>query len=264
MINSMQKAIIAKDLRFVKTTKGNLSAIIVVALMFTVIFPALFITLMYFAPEELGGLDDLVGMIFGDVGQAELSMIALSFLLNNIIPMFFLMVPVIVTTTMATGSFVGEKEKRTLETLLYSPLSLRKIFSSKVLASFILSMAVSIGTFIIYIVVSQVMLYLMFDQLMLPGVNWYLTVLLLAPALTLLAVTITSKISAKAQTMEEAFQKSGLLTIPVILLAASQFTGLMVLNAWMLIIVAVVIGGIAFVLMQSALRNFSYEKLLKR
>jgi len=64
--------------------------------------------------------------------------------------------------------------------------------------------------------------------------------------------------------MEEAFQKAGLLTIPVIMLAASQFTGLMVLNAWMLLVVAAVIGGVAFILMQSALRNFSYEKLLKR
>ncbi|MCL2200630.1 MAG: ABC transporter permease subunit [Oscillospiraceae bacterium] len=263
MINSMQRAIIEKDIRFVKTTRGNLSSVLVVSLMFGVVFPAIFIVITYFTPEEMGELGALFGMLPGAMSQAEVNLAILSILLDSIVPMFFLMIPVIATTAMASGSFVGEKEKRTLETLLYSPISLRKIFSAKVLASLFLSMAVTIATFISYIIVSQIMIYLMFGQLMLPGANWYLTVFVVAPVLTLLAVTITSKISAKAQTMEEAFQKAGLITLPVIVLAATQFSGLMMLNAWMLLILAAVIGVAAFILMQSALKNFNYEMLLK-
>ncbi|HIW21560.1 MAG TPA: ABC transporter permease subunit [Candidatus Dorea intestinavium] len=52
---------------------------------------------------------------------------------------------------MAAGSFVGEKEKRTLETLLYSPLSITKIFQAKVLASFLLSMFISFISFVFLI-----------------------------------------------------------------------------------------------------------------
>ena len=263
MINGMQRAIIEKDLRFVKETKGNLSSIIIVSLMFGVVFPSLFIALMHFNPEGMDEMEALFGLLPGAMSPSEINQAVLSIILNNIVPMFFLMIPVIATTTMATGSFVGEKEKRTLETLLYSPLSLRKIFSSKVLAALILSMAVTIGTFIIYFVVSQTLIYFMFGNFMLPGINWYITVFVVAPALTLLAVTITSKISAKAQTMEEAFQKAGLITLPIILLAASQFTGLMMLNAWILLIMAAVVGAVAFILMQSALKNYNYEMLLK-
>ncbi|MCL2247873.1 MAG: ABC transporter permease [Oscillospiraceae bacterium] len=263
MLSSMQKAIIQKDLRFFKTTKGNIVSIVIVALMFGVAFPALFIAIMYFTPEDMGDFGDLLGVMPGIVGETDMSLTILSFVLNSIIPAFFLMIPVIATTAMATASFVGEKEKRTLETLLYSPLSLREIFSSKVLSAFFLSMIATVGTFIAYLLVSQTLIYFMFGSLMLPGVNWYITVFLVAPALTLLAVTITSKISAKAQSMEEAFQKAGLITLPIILLAASQFTGLMMLNAWILLIIAALLGIVAFVMMKSAVRNYNYEMLLK-
>jgi len=263
MFNSMQKAIIEKDLHFFKTTRGNISSIIVVSLMFSAVFPAIFILIMHFSPDEMDDMAELFAMVPGAIGQFETNLAVLSIMLNNIVPVFFLMIPVMATTTMATASFVGEKEKRTLETLLYSPLQLNKIFSSKVIASLFLSMIVTIGTFIVYLVISQSLIYFLFGVLMLPTVNWYITVFIVAPVLTLLAVTITSKISAKAQTMEEAFQKAGLITIPIILLAASQFTGLMLLNAWVLLVAAAVIGVIAFVLMKSALRNFNYEMLLR-
>lgn len=41
-----------------------------------------------------------------------------------------LMIPVMASSVMAASSFVGEKEKHTLETLLYSPLSLKQLFQS--------------------------------------------------------------------------------------------------------------------------------------
>jgi len=262
MINLKQKALIVKDLRFIKSTKGNLTAIIIVSLMFSVVIPSIFIVAMYLSPDDLGDFEFFLGLL-GDITPEEATLAVLSLMLNNIAPMMFLMIPVIATTTMATTSFVGEKEKRTLETLLYSPLSLSQIFSSKVLASFFMSVIVTILTFFLYFAVSQTLLHFLFGQVMLPSANWYLTVFVVAPALSLLAVTITVKISAKAQTMEEAFQKAGLLTIPVIIFAGSQFTGLMMLSVWLLLAVAAVIGIIALVLMKSALRNFNYEMLLK-
>ena len=261
MINSMQKALIAKDLRFAKETKGNIVSIVVVSLVFCVIFPAVFIIAMHFSPDGLNDFDGVLSLLGDSFTEGEANMAILSFILNNIIPMLFLMIPVIATTTMATSSFIGEKEKRTLETLLYSPMSLRQIFTSKVLAASFLSMVVTVTAFIFYFAVSQGLMYFLFGHLMLPGINWYLIVFVVAPVISLLAVTITCKISAKAQTMEEAFQKAGLLTIPIIIFAASQLTGLMIIGTWILLGVALVIGVIAYVLMQSALRNFKYETL---
>ena len=47
------------------------------------------------------------------------------------------------SSVIAASSFAGEKEKHTLETLLYSPLSLRQLFQSKILAGFSVGMMVS-------------------------------------------------------------------------------------------------------------------------
>lgn len=51
------------------------------------------------------------------------------------------------SSVMAASSFVGEKEKHTLETLLYSPLSLKQLFQSKILAGFLVGMMVSYISF---------------------------------------------------------------------------------------------------------------------
>jgi hypothetical protein len=264
MLNAMQKAIIKKDLRFVKEAKGNLSSIIIVSLIFGVVFPAMFILIMHFVPyDELGDFAQILNLTSAYPEQYGAIHTMLVLLLNNIIPLFFLIIPVISATTMAAGSFVGEKEKRTLETLLYCPLSLRQIFSAKVLATFFMSMAVTVGSFVAFVIISQLLLFFTLGYFILPGLNWLILILIVTPAISLLAVTIISKISVKAQTVEEAFQKAGLLALPVIMLGAGQLTGLMLINEWMMLLLGAIIGFVAWIMMRSAVRNYNYEALLK-
>ena len=71
----------------------------------------------------------------------------LGLVLNKIMPAFFLLIPVMASSVMAANSFVGEKEKHTLETLLYSPLSLKQLFQSQMLAGFSVGMLVSYISF---------------------------------------------------------------------------------------------------------------------
>jgi len=263
MINTMQKAIIQKDLRFVKTTKGNLSSIIVVSLMFGVIVPAIFIIGIHFTPDDAGEFAEIVNLLLASDATVDLQTALFMLALNYITPMFFMMIPVISAATMSASSFVGEKEKRTLETLCYSPLPIGKIFSAKVLASLFMAMAVTLATFILFVIISQTMLFFMLGHFIFPGLMWLVLILVVTPALSLLAITITSMISAKAQTIEEAVQKSGLLTIPIILIMSTQFTGIILINAWIMLGFGAVIAIIALVLLKNSLRNYNYEKLLK-
>ena len=69
--------------------------------------------------------------------------------INYLLPSLFLLVPIITASTVAANSFVGEKERRTLESLLFSPVSIKTLFVSKVVASFIPSFLVSIISFIL-------------------------------------------------------------------------------------------------------------------
>lgn len=164
---------------------------------------------------------------------------------------------------MAASSFVGEKEKRTLETLLYSPISIKQVFEAKIWASFLMSMLVSFLSFVLMVLVTQLEIMLTTGSLLLPGIIWLVVMLLLSPAVALIGITVIVRGSAKAGSTEEAQQRSSLLVLPIVLLIVGQFTGLLLVNIWMLFGMSVVIAAIALLLMYGSFRKLNYETLLK-
>ena len=264
MISSMQKAIILKDFKMVTTNKNLMTALIIVPLVFTVVVPIIFIAAIHFAPEQMNDLDEVLKMLPDSMKSENISETIIIFLLNNIMPVFFALIPIMASSIMAASSFVGEKEKRTLETLLYSPLTLTQIFQSKVWASFLLSMTITFSSFIIMMVVVEVAILLTIGHLIFPGISWIITMLVVAPTVSLLAIVFIIKGSAKAQTMEESQQRAIFLILPLLLLIIGQFTGLVLINAWYLLILGGIAGVVAWVLMISSMKKFTYELLLKR
>ena len=63
--------------------------------------------------------------------------------------------------------------------------------------------------------------------------------------------------------MEESQQGAVFLIIPVLLLVVGQFAGVMLLNVWILLGLSAVCAILAWVLLQKAVRRFTYEMLLK-
>jgi ABC-type Na+ efflux pump permease subunit len=183
-------------------------------------------------------------------------------MLNNMMPTFFLMIPILSASVMAASSFVGEKEKRTLETLLYCPMSLRQIFSAKVIACFILSQFVSLLSFVAMTLVVQTEIWFITGSLMLPGLNWLVLMLLVSPALSLAAITLIVRGSAKAKSMEESQQRSTFLVLPIILLAIGQLSGIVAVSVWLLLGLGVLFAVIGLVLLHRASAKFHYEHLL--
>ena len=100
-------------------------------------------------------------------------------------------------------------------------------------------------------------------SLIVPTVNWLVILLLLSPAISLIAVTLIVRGSAKAQSVEESQQGAVFLIIPVLLLVVGQFAGVMLLNVWILLGLSAVCAILAWVLLQKAVRGFTYEMLLK-
>ena len=264
MINSMQKAIILKDFKSVTTNKNLMTALIVVPLVFTVVVPVIFILAVHFTPEQTSDFDELLKMLPKEMMAGNLSETIIVFLINYIMPVFFALIPIMASSIMAASSFVGEKEKRTLETLLYSPLTLTQIFQSKVWASFLLSMTITFSSFVIMMIVVETAVFLTLGHFMIPGISWLTTMLVVAPAVSLLAIVFIIKGSAKAQTMEESQQRAIFLIMPLLLLIIGQFTGLIMVSAWYLLIIGGAAGIAAWLLMISSMKRFIYELLLKR
>ena len=104
---------------------------------------------------------------------------------------------------------------------------------------------------------------MLMGSLIVPTVNWLVILLLLSPAISLIAVTLIVRGSAKAQSVEESQQGAVFLIIPVLLLVVGQFAGVMLLNVWILLGLSAVCAILAWVLLQKAVRRFTYEMLLK-
>lgn len=263
MINKVQTAIIKKDLRSVISNKRLLPVLIIVPLVITIVLPFIFILGINLDLEGMSDLQKILDLMPHGQQEDTLSRTLIALILNNIMPVFFIITPLMAASVMAASSFVGEKEKRTLETLLYCPLSLKQIFMAKVLASFMLSMVVTYISFFAMLIVVEIEIILTTGSMLLPDISWLVTMLVVSPAVSLLAITLIVGGSAKAQTMEESQQRSIFLIMPLLFMIIGQFTGIILINAWVLLGVGVVFAILALLFMKVSIRKFSYELLLR-
>lgn len=262
-MKSEMLAIIKKDIRGVTSNRRLFVPLLVVPLVLTIIVPSIFILVTHYVPEETEDFQKLLDQM--QIGQlnGSLEMAVIHLVLNYILPIFFLLIPIMSASIMSASAFVGEKEKRTLETLLYCPLSLKQIFQAKVLASFLLSMFVSITSFIVMFIVLETEIFFVMNSVILPGVKWLLILALVSPAISLIAITLMVRVSAKAQSVEDAQQSAVFLILPILFLIIGQFTGILLINAWILLGIGILCLGIACALFRQSLRNFKYEMILK-
>ena len=260
-MNQAMIGIIKKDFRSITANRRLFVSLLVVPLCLIIVMPSIFMLTAHMAPNDsdLQAMLELVPQSSWS-GSAEQTLMDLVF--NYILPVFFLMIPIMASSIMAASSFVGEKEKHTLETLLYAPLTLNQIFRSKVMASFLLSMLVSLLSFVSMILVVETEAFFLMGALLIPKLNWLIILLLLSPGVSMIAVTLIVRVSAKAQSMEESQQSAVFLILPLVLLIAGQFSGVMLLSPLLLLALSLVCGVIAWLLLKKSMKRFSYELLL--
>ena len=260
-MNRQLTAIIKKDINSIVANRRMFLTLLVVPLVLTIVVPSVFLVTMRFAPIEAGEFQKLLELIPLSARPDNLTEAVAALMLNQVLPVFFLIIPIMASSVMAASSFVGEKEKRTLETLLYCPLSLRQIFYAKVLAAFTLSMWISLLSFAVMLAVLETEGWLLLGSLLIPDVKWLLIMLLVSPAISLIAVTLIVRFSAKAQSMEDAQQCAVFLLLPILLLLVGQFTGVLLINGWVLLGLGLVCALLAWILLRQSLRKFQYEEL---
>lgn len=256
-------AIIKKDIKAITKNKRLFSNLFIVPLVLTVFLPTVFLLTVFFMPDENSDFNQLLETLPFDAFESDFEMTVINAIFNYLLPVFFLIIPIMAASIMAASSFTGEKEKHTLETLLYCPLSLREIFRAKVMASFILSMIVSVSSFIVMLAVLQTEMLLLAGYMITPGVNWLLIMLLVSPAMSMIAITLIVRVSAKSQSVEDAQQRAAFLILPLVLIIAGQLSGVLLLNTLVLLILGLLFAVISFLLMKSAMGKFSYEQFLK-
>ena len=262
-MNAGQLAVIRKDVRGITSNKQVLTVMLVVPIVLTIIVPSAVVLTAVLSPESVSELQTLLDMLPAAGAGSNQQQVIFGLVLNSIMPAFFLMIPIMASSVMAASSFVGEKEKRTLETLLYSPLSLRQLFRAKILAGFFVGMMVSCISFAAMLLVLELEAFFLTGELIMPGAGWLPVMLLVSPAISLIAIAVTVRGSAKAQTVEEAQQRAVFLIFPIIALLIGQFTGIILIDSGLLWGLGTVLAALDVLLMRGTAGSFTYEKLLK-
>ena len=262
-MNTKQLALIKKDIRGITSNKQVLMVMLIVPLALTIVLPSILVFVTALVPEAASDFEVLLNMLPITAQEYNQEQMILGLVLNKIMPAFFLMIPIMASSVMAASSFVGEKEKYTLETLLYSPLSLKQLFQAKILAGFSVGMMVSFISFAAMMIVLEIEMLFLTGAAMMPDISWLIVMLVIAPAISLVAIAITVRGSAKAQTIEEAQQRAVFLIFPIIALVIGQFTGVIMVNPWLLWGMGIVLALLAALLMKGAVGKFTYEKLLR-
>lgn len=251
------KAIVKKDLMDIFRSKSLLATLIIIPILFSVILPALLIgSALFFDIEKVTGgdarqiVDSLLAGMNGGVFYETLEQQFIYLFINYLLPSFFLLVPIITASAVAANSFVGEKERRTLESLLFSPITIKTLFISKVVASFIPSFLVSIISFILSGILINSMGYPLFGAMIFPSFNWLALIFCLSPMVSLMTVLLNVFISSRTKTYQEAQNISGIIILPVIALIVGQVSGLFIIGTKVILLISLAILLLNLVLLQ--------------
>ena len=157
-MNRSQKALIQKDIQEITSSKQVLLPMIIVPLVIMALLPIGLILLTKFAGSNEDLLRDMQPLIRSlpiDVSGFTPQQLVMYTALNYAFPSFFLIIPIMASGIIGASSFVGEREHKTMETLLYTPITMESLLKAKILGVFIPSFIVtliSLNDSIIYLI----------------------------------------------------------------------------------------------------------------
>ena len=177
--------------------------------------------------------------------------------------LMFLLIPVILPTTVASYAVIGEREQGTLEPVLTTPATDRELLVGKALAATVPAVALAWGLYAAYgVAAAFIAPRPVIDRILSP--DQIVAQIALAPTLALFGVIVGMLMSARTTDVRVAQQLSGLAILPVMGLLALVVFGPVRTS------VAVYLGGAALLLAVDLAgwrlleRTFDRERLLTR
>ena len=267
------RAIALKDLKEVRQNKAAWIPAVVVPMMFAVAMPLLFILLPQFIPvndmeKELGDMQELIvkmpaamQVIFAGRSLEQGFVIYMTAFM--LAPMFLIM-PLMFSTIVGSDSFVGERERKTMEALLYTPASDGTLFMGKIVASVIPAILISWLTYALYIVVVNAASWPLFGRIWFPLASWWPLMFWLTPAISLLGMSATVLLSSRAKTFMEAYQLSGSLVVLVLVLVVGQISGVLFLGVWTTMAIGLLVWVVDAVLIYIGVGTFNRSSLIAK
>lgn len=265
-------AVARKDISAISSNLQVLLPMLILPLILGIVLPGgLSWAILRFGEQssELRDLFELLERIPASVLTGELAQFgtlreqALFFVMNYLLAPFFLLIPLMAASTVSADSFAGEKERGTLESLLFSPLRVDWLFSAKVLAALVPAVLLSWGTFVLTAVTVNGVAWPWLGRVFFPTLNWLPLMVLVVPLLSLAAILVNVFISARVRTFQAAYQLGGLVILPLLVLIVGNISGLMLFSTSLIIWLALGLALVDVVLLLVLSRNLDRAALFE-
>jgi len=177
--------------------------------------------------------------------------------------LLFMLLPLAIPVTIASYSIVGEKITRTLEPLLATPVSTIQLLGGKSAAAVIPGILMTWAAFGVFSIGVRL---LATPQVAarLSDPMWLLAIFVVGPLLALAAVSIAVMVSSRTSDPRVAEQVSMLVMLPLFMVLVGQVTGLILLNAQLVLYIAAGLTVVDVGLMAFAINLFQRETILTR
>jgi len=192
---------------------------------------------------------------------------AARFLVNKVLIDWFavyLIMPVFVPILISSNAVAGEKERRTLEPLLASPVTPLELLVGKSLASLVPSFAICVVAFLGLCVTVDFVAWDVVQGPLLPNAMWLFGVFVIAPLFAFFGNGVSVVISARVGDARLAQQLSGLFVLPLVGLAGGQFAGWLKAGVGYYAALGALVLLLDLGLIVAARRLFDRERMMSR
>jgi ABC-2 type transport system permease protein len=264
-------AIVRKDLKAVLQNKSVFLPIVIIPLLFFVALP----WMAAFAPR----LVNIAGVSFNELNQLIARMppgfqdslagfnldqkVIVFFLVYMLAPMF-LIIPLMVASVIAADSVAGERERKTLEALLYSPTTDRELFLGKLLSAWLPAIGVALIGFLLYAIMANAAGWSIMRQIFFPNLMWLVLVFWVVPAVAGLGLGVMVLVSVRAQGFQDAYQLGSVVVVPVLLLVFGQVSGIMYFSIPVVLFLGLGVWLLNGILLWLGTRVFQRGRLIAR
>jgi ABC-type Na+ efflux pump permease subunit len=263
--------IFKKDWLEIKRNWQILMPIIIVPLIFSIVLPLVIGSIGNIPDSNVNDNQDFTALIPNlpiDIQNIlvgmEPNLVTVYIMLVYLFSPILLIVPVMASSVIGSDSFAGERERKTIEALLATPISDGELLLGKILVCFIPAMTVSFVAYSLYMIMVDVITFGMFGMLLFPNVTWLILMFGVTPVIALCGIGLTIMISSKVKGFKEAQQISIVLLLPIMSLIFAQIFGLIFLGPLMLVMIIGLFATIDIVIYSVSVKIFQREEILAK
>jgi ABC-2 type transport system permease protein len=215
-------AVFVKEWLEIVASRTLLGAVVLPAVIFAAIPTGLviFLEVQQLSEFQLRQIEQFTS---GVPGELPTKLAAQGFIVLNFMA-YFLLIPAMVPMAIAAQSVIGEKQARSLEPQLATPVTVLELLLGKALAAMLPAVLATWAVYLGYALVNGAIADWRLVRLVFSP-QWLLAMVTLVPLICLLSVLLGILVSSRVSDPRTAQQLGGFVVIPVIAVAVAQFFG---------------------------------------